>query len=57
MRIKTRFVLFCNSLIVKDSQKSTGVSFKNSVLKQAKMVTIFQRKIRNTAIKLQILFR
>ena len=48
--------IFCNSLMVKDSHKDTGIQLKNSVLKQAKMVTIYQRKIRNTAIKLQILF-
>ena len=35
--------IFCNSLIAKDSHKDTGVSFKNSVLKQAKMVSIYQK--------------
>ena len=34
---------FCNSLIVKDSRKDTGIQLKNSVLKQAKMVTIYQK--------------
>ena len=29
--------------MVKDSRKDTGISLQNSVLKQAKMVTIYQR--------------
>ena len=35
--------IFCNSLIVKDSHKDTGIQLKNSVLKQAKMVSIYQK--------------
>ena len=46
MRIKTRFAFFL--YIVKDSHKDTGIQLKNSVLKQAKMLTIYQRKIRDT---------
>ena len=33
--------IFCNSLIVKDSHKDTGIQLKNSVLKQAKMLSIY----------------
>ena len=33
----------CNSLIVKDSHEDTGIQLKNSVLKQAKMLSIYQR--------------
>ena len=35
--------IFCNSLIVKDSHKDTGIQLKNSVLKQAKMFSIYQK--------------
>ena len=45
---------FYNSLIAKDSHKDTGILFKNSVLKQAKMVTIYQRKILDTTTLLFI---
>ena len=41
--------IFCNSLIVKDSHKDTGIQLKNNVLKQAKMLSIYQKKIRDTA--------
>ena len=35
--------IFCNSLITKHSHKDTGIQLKNSVLKQAKMLSIYQR--------------
>ena len=38
---------FCNSLITKHSHGDTGIKAKNSVLKQAKMVSIYQKN--NTA--------
>ena len=34
---------FCNSLITKHSHGDTGIKAKNSVLKQAKMVSICQK--------------
>ena len=34
---------FCNSLITKHSHGDTGIKAKNSVLKQAKMVSIYQK--------------
>ena len=40
--------IFCNSLIVKDSHKDTGIQLKNSVLKQAKMDSIYQGKFLDT---------
>ena len=40
--------IFCNSLIVQDSHKDTGIQLKNSVLKQAKMVSICQKTIQRT---------
>ena len=40
--------IFCNSLIVKDSHEDTGISLQNSVLKQAKMVSIYQKTIQGT---------
>ncbi len=40
--------IFCNSLIVKDSHKDTGIQLKNTVLKQAKMVSIYQKIISGT---------
>ena len=44
--------IFCNSLIVKDSHEDTGIQLKNSVLRQAKMVSIYQRNnINDTAKK------
>ena len=38
--------IFCNSLIAKDSHKDTEIQLKNSVLKQAKMVSIYRGKLR-----------
>lgn len=35
---------FCKSLITKHSHEDTRIQLKNSVLKQAKMVSIYQRK-------------
>ena len=47
--------IFCNSLMVKDSHKDAGIQLKNSVLKQAKMVAIFQRNnINDTAKRVAI---
>ena len=34
---------FCNSLITKHSHEDTEIKAKNGVLKQAKMVTIYQK--------------
>ena len=35
--------IFCNSLITKHSHKDTEIQLKNSVLKQAKMVSIYHK--------------
>ena len=47
---KNSVLIFFNSLIVKDSHKNTGAQLKNSVLKQAKMVSIYQGKFLDTAM-------
>lgn len=39
---------FCKSLITKHSHRDTGIWLPNSVLKQAKMVSIYQKKSRDT---------
>ena len=47
--------IFCKSLIVKDSHKDTRIQLKNSVLKQAKMASIYQRNnINDTAKRVAI---
>ena len=38
----------CNSLITKHSHENTGINAKNSVLKQAKMVSIYHKTISGT---------
>ena len=43
--------IFCNSLTVKGSHRDTGINAKNSVLKQAKMVSIYQKTIPRTPKK------
>ena len=43
MRIKTYSPFFCKSSITKDSHGDTGIGEKNRVLKQAKMVSIYQK--------------
>ena len=42
---------FCNSLIAKHSHGDTGIKAKNRVLKQAKMVSIYQKTISGTPKK------
>ena len=39
---------FCNSLITKHSHGGTGIKAKNRVLKQAKMLSIYQKTIPRT---------
>lgn len=39
---------FCNSLITKHSHGDTGIKAKNRVLKQAKMLSIYQKTIPRT---------